>query len=132
MLGSPGTPATEAIRFPTRGPTNRNRKVSWSWGATFGSWAEAANLTVDTPKARIPIFRQNRGIHIFRHLFASATSKSQKRWRLARVKIKLMRRLDYVYCMHGDSSTPILNAFLPCCEPSVFRFLLLSGRTSAV
>src|SRR6266699_433943 len=88
MLGSPGTPATEAIRFPTRGPTNRNRKVSLSWGATFGSWAEAANLTVDTPKARIPIFRQNRGIHIFRHLFASATYKSQKRWRLARVKIK--------------------------------------------
>src|SRR5258707_15445672 len=30
MLGSLGTPAIEATRFPARGPTNRNRNVSSS------------------------------------------------------------------------------------------------------
>src|SRR5580700_7740464 len=56
VLGSPGTPATDAMRFPTRGPTKRNR--NWPFSSASGCCAGAAELqhkTVSSAKQTFPL-----------------------------------------------------------------------------
>src|SRR5437879_1498767 len=53
-------PATEAIRFPTSGPTNRNRKLSCC-GCPYPRAAE--RTTLRTPKKRLR--RMNRILRLF-------------------------------------------------------------------